>query len=378
MVFRYTLKIERKSFHRIGAMKKYIISAALLAVLIASVTGCTSGDGPTTIPSPTKTGPPVKLVFTAQPIRATAGAAFDPQPAVAAKDAEGNIVTGYRGLVVLTITGGTGVPDAHLFRGTTIGLADGMAAFRDLFIDKAGAGYTLTATSGTLAPAISMPFTVSPGSPYQLIFTVQPSKGVAGSPLKPPEVTAQDRYGNRVTDYEGSVTLTITSGTGPNALSGTKTARVVNNIALFTDLSITMSFPQYTLTATGDTLVSAVSSTFEVVAADPVKLEFTVQVEGAKAGTLFETQPKVAIMDTYGNVVTASRASIIVSITLGTGAPGATLSGTKTLAAEGGLGGGLAEFEDLSIDRAGTGYVLTATSSGLTSATSQAFDVTAP
>jgi hypothetical protein len=39
---------------------------------------------------------------------------------------------------------------------------------------------------------------------------------------------------------------------------------------------------------------------------------------------------------------------------------------------------GLAKFTDLSIDQAGSGYMLTVVSSGLTSATSQAFDVVTP
>ncbi|MDO8568539.1 MAG: hypothetical protein Q7R57_07480 [Dehalococcoidales bacterium] len=364
-------------------MKTSIILAALLVALAAIVSGCNSSVAPTaaTTPSstPAKTGTPLKLVFTAQPGRATAGLAFETEPAVAAQDAGGNIVTAYKGLVVLAITPGTGAPESHLFGGTTVGLANSPVGFRDVFIDKAGAGYTLTATSGNLTPATSMPFTVSPGAAYQLVFTVQPPRGMAGSPLvTPPEVTVLDRYGNTVTNYEGSVTLAVTYGTGPAAISGTTTVHVVNNVARFTDLSFTRTYPLYTLTATNDALVSAVSSPFEVSAAAPTKLEFTVQPVGAKPGTPFETQPKVAVEDAYGNVVTASRAPIALSITAGTGIPGATLSGTKTLAAEGGLGGGLAEFDGLSINRADHGYTLTATSSGLTSATSQAFDVASP
>ena len=111
-----------------------------------------------------------------------------------------------------------------------------------------------------------------------------------------------------------------------------------------------------------------------VKAGAPAKLEFTVPVDGARAGQPFETQPKVAIEDVFGNVCTTSRASITVSITPGTGAPGAVLSGASTLVAEGGLGG-LAEFEDLAINQSGSGYTLTATSANLTAAVSRAFDV---
>ncbi len=109
----------------------------------------------------------------------------------------------------------------------------------------------------------------------------------------------------------------------------------------------------------------------------PAKLKFTVQPVGAKAGSLLDTQPRVAVEDAYDNVVISSRASVTLSITPGTGSTRAILSGTKTLIAEGAMGG-VAEFTDLSIDRAGSGYALTATSSGLTSAASEAFDVMSP
>jgi len=312
--------------------------------------------------------------------KATARSTFDTQPVVAVKDTEGNVVTSYRGHVVLTITEGTGARKAILFGGTTVAIVNGMVEFRELSIDKAGTGYTLTATSGTLATGTSTPFTILPGAPAKLTFAIQPSGGIAGSPLTTqPEVTVQDLYRNTVTSYEGSVTLAITYGSGLSgtALSGTTTVRVVNSVARFTDISIDVAIPGYQLTAMSDSLESATSRPFTILPGAPAKLGFTVQPSGAKAGTPFETQPKVAVEDIYGNVVTSSRASVTLSIIPGTDTAGAILSGTKTLFAEGGLGG-LSVFTDLSIDRAGSGYMLTATSSGLTSATSQAFDVVAP
>jgi hypothetical protein len=50
---------------------------------------------------------------------------------------------------------------------------------------------------------------------------------------------------------------------------------------------------------------------------------------------------------------------------------GGTLSGTKTVAAV----AGVAIFATLGIDQAGTGYTLVATATGLTAATSAAFDI---
>lgn len=367
------------------AVRKLLVTGltVLLAGLMVLFTGCGLGVAPTVVPSSSSAvtpGPAVKLAFITQPVGAGAGSAFDTQPVVAVEDAQGNKVTTYRGLVVLTITAGTVARDANLFGGTTIVLVNGIVAFRDISIDKAGTGYTLTATSGTLAPVTSTPFTILPGAPAKLAFTIQPVGGVAGSPLTTqPEVTVQDLHGNTATSYEGSVTLAITPGSGPSraVLSGTTTVHAINGVGQFTDVSIDKADPGYTLTTMSDSLEPALSLPFTILAGAPTKLEFTVQPSGAKAGTPFETQPKVAVEDSYGNVVTSSRASMILSITPGTGIARAILSGTKTLVAEGALGG-VAEFTDLSIDRAGSGYMLTATSSGLTSATSQAFDVSAP
>lgn len=376
--------------HKVGSMLRemqvttrkpsVIILTALLTLLVVLFTGCGSEVAPTGVPPVAKTGTPVKLVFTTQPSEATAGLPLEPQPVIAAVDEQGNIVTSYLGLVMLTITEGSGVSGAHLFGGRRAGLVNGIVEFREVSIDKAGVGYTLTATCSNLLPATSQPFSVSPGAPYKLAFTVQPSRGIAGSPFTtPPEVTVQDNCGNTVADYEGSVTMALTYGStqGEAVLSGTTTVRVVNGVARFTDLSINRTLPEYELTATAEGLIQANSDTFKISAASPAKLEFTVQPSGAEVGQPFAIQPKVAIEDIYGNVVTTSRASVTLSITQGTGTAGAILSGTKTLIAEGGLGG-LAVFSDLSIDQAGSGYTLTATSTGLTSATSQAFDVVAP
>jgi hypothetical protein len=152
---------------------------------------------------------------------------------------------------------------------------------------------------------------------------------------------------------------------------------MVNGVARFTDISSKLSVPYYNLKAVSDSLDSATSANFEIFPGEPTKLEFTVQASGAIAGTPFETQPIIAIEDIYGNVVNSSRASVTVSITPGSGTNGAVLSGTNTLISEGGFGG-LAEFEDLSIDLAGSGYSLTATTNGLPPVISQVFDVSAP
>src|SRR4029079_16706941 len=67
-----------------------------------------------------------------------------------------------------------------------------------------------------------------------------------------------------------------------------------------------------------------------------------------------------------------TNSSASVTLAIGTNPASGTLSGTKTVAAV----NGVATFSDLSIDKAGTGYTLTAASTRLTGATSSTFNIT--
>ena len=68
-----------------------------------------------------------------------------------------------------------------------------------------------------------------------------------------------------------------------------------------------------------------------------------------------------------------NNSSLQVSMAMGTNPGSGTLSGTTAAT----LSGGVATFSSLTINNAGTGYTLVASGSGVTSATSSAFNVTA-
>jgi hypothetical protein len=78
---------------------------------------------------------------------------------------------------------------------------------------------------------------------------------------------------------------------------------------------------------------------------------------------------KVAIQDPAGNTVTG--ATDVVTLAIGTNPAGGVLSGTTAVAAV----NGVATFSNLSIDKTGDNYTLTATAGGLSAATSPAFDI---
>jgi hypothetical protein len=210
------------------------------------------------------------------------------------------------------------------------------------------------------------------------VFTTQPAGATAGTAFTTqPVVSVTDDYGNVDTGYTGTVTLAITTGTGASGanLSGTTTVTAVDGVATFTDLSIDTAGTGYSLTATSGSLLSAESDSFDVATTTPVATTFvfTTQPTGATAGTVFTTQPVVSVVDANGNVVTGFIGAVTLAITTGTGASGANLTGTLTVNAV----NGVATFSGLSIDTAGTGYSLTATSGSLTSVSSNTFDVAA-
>jgi hypothetical protein len=105
----------------------------------------------------------------------------------------------------------------------------------------------------------------------------------------------------------------------------------------------------------------------------PAGLTFMIQPSDVTAGMPIAPAVQIAVQDVFGNTVTDATTSITLHITGGTGTAGATLSGTLSQSAA----AGLATFADLTIDRPGAGYSLTANAADLTGATSTAFAVNA-
>ena len=102
------------------------------------------------------------------------------------------------------------------------------------------------------------------------------------------------------------------------------------------------------------------------------KLAFVVQPSSAAAGGVIKPPIQVAIQDANG--VTVDSSNLPITIALGNNPTNATLSGTLTVAAV----GGVATFGDLKIDTDGTGYTLTASATDVAGDTSAPFDITKP
>ncbi len=101
---------------------------------------------------------------------------------------------------------------------------------------------------------------------------------------------------------------------------------------------------------------------------EPVSLAFVQQPTAANTGVVISPAVTVQLLDRLGSLSAESGISVTLAMTTGTG----ILSGTLTQSTV----SGIATFSDLSVDTAGTKNI-TATSSGLTSAVSDAFVVAA-
>jgi outer membrane protein assembly factor BamB len=112
----------------------------------------------------TALGPPAKLAFIQGPSNTAAGAAITPAVRVAVEDANGNIETSDNATQV-SLAIGTNPAGGTLSGGSAVTVASGVATFSGLSIDKAGTGYTLTASSTpSYTGATSAAFNITSGA----------------------------------------------------------------------------------------------------------------------------------------------------------------------------------------------------------------------
>jgi len=238
------------------------------------------------------------LVFTTQPGGGTGGVAWTTQPVVTLEDASGNTVTGTAQNVTVAIQNNAG-PGGVLSGTTTVAVntSTGLATFSGLSIDKAGTGYTLTATGSTVnttaGAVVSSAFNIAVGPATQLVFTTQPVSGALGGnqkPLAPVAVSVEDKGGNVVTTDTSTVLMTISSGGSFSAGSTTTvpaSAGGIPGVATFSNLFATIA-GTFTLSATDGTLTGATSNPFTLISTITVNITSTfstVKIEDFPAGT---------------------------------------------------------------------------------------------
>jgi hypothetical protein len=208
-------------------------------------------------------GTATQLAVTQQPVTATAGATLTPSVVVTARDAGGNVATGFTDAVTIAIATGTGSVTGTL----TVNAVAGVATFADLALTATNAALTLEATATGLASVTTAAIAVSPAAPAVLVFGQQPSTALSGQPLTPPvTVQARDAFGNLTPGFVGAVTVAIANNPGSATLGGTLTANAVAGVATFADLTVSTAGVGYTLSAASAGLTTATSSAFSISA----------------------------------------------------------------------------------------------------------------
>ncbi len=320
-------------------------------------------------------GVATKLVFLQNPTNTTSGSTVTPAVTVAVEDANGNVETGDNATQV-SLAVGTNPAGGTLTGGSAVNVSAGVATFSTLSIDKAGVGYTLLASSTpSHTQATSSAFTISPSAPTHLAFVQQPTNAQAGSSISPAVTVAiEDANGNVETgDNATKISLVIGTNPGSGTLSGGSAVTVAAGIATFPNVSIDLIGSGYTLVASSTpSFTAATSAGFTISPGLANHLAFVHGPSSTASGSSISPAVTVAIEDASGNIETGDTTTKI-SLAIGSNPSGGTLTGGSAVT----VVSGTATFAGLSIDKVGTGYTLTASSTpAYTLATSTAFNIT--
>jgi hypothetical protein len=314
---------------------------------------------------------PTQLVFSTGPTDTTAGTTMA-TVVVSIEDQFGNVEGGDNSPVTLSIASGPAGGSFTATSTTTVNAQKGVATFNNLTLDTPGQ-YTLAVSdaSDDLAGFDSAPFNVtaaSTGVASQLAFIQGPTDTTAGQTITPSVMVAvEDQNGNIVGTDDSYVTLRLISDDhGHPRLHGTLTVQAVDGIATFSDLSLTKA-GTYMLEATDGSLSSATSSSFQITPAAATRMVFIGSPSSTRRGKDFDVE--VELLDQYGNVATNDTSTVTLS--LGRDGGGAVLSGTLTA----NVMNGIATFDNLSINKAGS-FTLVATDSNSLPTAHEAISVT--
>ena len=281
----------------------------------------------------------------------------------------------YSQALSITTSGGSGAG------ATTFAIASGGTATGCTFSNSTATATITATTVGTCliqatkaadatyssATSATATFTFQFGAASAAAITTQPAGAVNGSAFTTqPVVRVTDSGGNTITSFTGNVVASIASGSG--TLSGTTTVAAVAGVATFTNLVITGTAGNFTLTFTPASLTAVTSSSLAITASAASATAITTQPAGAVSGYAFTTQPVIRIVDASDNTVTSFTGNVVASIASGSG----TLSGTTTVAAV----AGVATFTNLVITGADA-FTLTFTPASLTAVTSSTLTIVA-
>ena len=154
-------------------------------------------------------------------------------------------------------------------------------------------------------------------------------------------------------------------------MNGTLTVNTVGGVATFADLSMNQIGTGYKLTANTSGLANTISKAFNIIIGAPAQLIFYVQPTDTIAGTDITPAVTVQVEDIGGNLIPTATNAVTVAIANNPG--NSKLTGVEPEIAV----AGVATFKDLTLNKIGIGYTLSASSPNLTGAISSAFNIIA-
>jgi hypothetical protein len=235
---------------------------------------------------------------------------------------------------------------------------DQTLSFETVGLSAAGFG------SSEISSNASSPFELTFTDPYQLAMLEQPCAGnvsgntcragITGNVLEvQPVVEIQDRYGNRVTDFVGEVSVStsaIGAGLAEGEILGVSVpeptdikVQVLEGLASFEGLSLVATpgdLVALNFSSTGLLGISAES--ISVAAAAPVKLRMSTEPVGARTGSALANQPVVHVLDRFGNLVLSDNQTQVTA-----SAPAGSLSVAETDSLTVVVDSGVASFQGL-------------------------------
>jgi len=305
------------------------------------------------------------VVTKQQPASVTAGSPFG--LTVTAEDSSGNPITSFDGTVNLALA--TSPSGATLGGTLTATASNGVATFSGLTLTTAGSGYTLEVSASGLGAGVTSAVTVTPAAATQVAITEEPPASVTAGSGFGLQASIEDPYGNVETSASNTVSVALATSPTGATLGGTLSVTASQGVATFSRLTLTTAASGYTLGVSSSGLSGATSSAITVTPAAATQVVIT-QQQPASVVVNAGFGLQASVEDAYGNVVTS--ASNTVKVALENNPTGAKLGGTLSEKAS----HGVATFSGLTLNKAGSGYTLEVSSSGLTSAITSAITVT--
>ena len=292
------------------------------------------------------------LAFRVHPPATTvAGDAFATAVQVEVRDAGGALVPDAQ--IPVTLAASTG----SLKGTTTVNAINGIASFSGLFMEQAGAGYTITATSAALTQAISTAYAIAHAPPTAVAFVAPPANDTAGS-LLGIVARIRDRFGNTATSATDVVRLRLVAAPAGGVLFGDTAVAAVAGVATFATANIHLAGAGY--------LLRAVTAGIDSVASAPFTITHSVAHHVIFPGPTFFSVtagfdtfgPAFAIVDAFENAVPYN--THVVTLVLAVAPFPTQLLGSASASTYEGEG----VFDGWRLNRPGGPYRVTTTSPG--------------